>query len=329
MVLETSTGGCTSLDSNAYAGFEFYFKDIWNWSTSQGEASETTEAYVCNSGSWKKAPISISGNKQQACKESGGGMIAIKKSDLENYPELYDAGGDIRVYVATAGAVNNISNPSDTANVGWATPGTVDFDIDNLDIFKHKVNASEKFGEGANKGYVEYADVDCWTQTGCADYKCAGQEYCVANGYGVEAAGFTDSRVPKIVGVMKELYPDAALITYFTDKPTNGTLELFGPGDTTCSQYDSANFYGHFPDSGVVSPNVRDYKLWHVAEIAEGAPYGYVNNTNKTYPASLASGSTYYYKIRYCDNESKCGVTKCASFKTEASANDCTFCNFV
>ena len=54
-------------------------------------------------------------------------MIAIKKTELSRFPNLYDSTKDMRVYVASINNTENVSSPSDTAGPNWATPRTIDF----------------------------------------------------------------------------------------------------------------------------------------------------------------------------------------------------------
>jgi hypothetical protein len=314
-----STGNCAVRHDSTQVGFEFYFKGIWSWDNSTGESVESLEAYRCADNNWIKAAIPLQSINQIACTKIGGGMVAVEKSELEKFPDLYTTGVDMRVTVATANETGNITDPTDTiatTNVGYATPGALDQDLDNLDLYKYKLNVSEKTGGGAGYGYINYGNVDCWNETGCADYQCKGHPYCVENSYGVEAAGFTDTRVPKIVGIIKETYPNSSLITYFTDKPANGTLTLYGPSPT-CEEPDTP--YNPIHDIGITSSNVREFKLWHVAELNED-----------TLGSPLANNVTYYYKIKVCDNNNKCGISKCSRLVTEElDSTDCGFCKFV
>ncbi len=308
---------CAARSNSSLTGFEFYLSSSWTWGVSSGEAVEVNDAYQCSGSSWKKAPIPLATFKQKACQEIGGGIIALDKAELEKFPTLYNSSMDMRVYVTSANASGNATHPSDVASgAGYATFGSIDQNLDMFDMFKYKANASEKVSEGSNKGYVEYADVDCWTQTGCADYQCKGHPYCVQNSYGVEAAGFTDTRVPKIVGVVKETYPDAALLMIYTDKPSNMSLEYFGV-DASCTS--SNNPFPLVYDIGFNSSYLDDYRLWHLLEVNQ-----------ERIGSTLPAGTTTYYKITFCDNSSKCGGSKCSSLVFEPSQADCgPFCKFV
>ena len=230
----TRTGNCALSHNSSAKGFEFYATAVYKWSTTANSLSEQYTVYRCTSGNWSVVDIKASGFPQKSCSEIGGGMIAIEKNDFERFPTLYTVGTDMRVTVATANAVGNITSPTDTASSGFATPGAVDFDLDSLDFFKlSSSNVQAKSLDNANKGYVSYS-ADCWTASGCSDYSCYNHPYCVSNSYGVHASGFEDTRTPKVIAISKEMYPNSSLISYFTDKPANGSL-LFYHNDSTCS----------------------------------------------------------------------------------------------
>jgi hypothetical protein len=309
----STSGGCFLNHDSSEDGFEFYVKSIWRYDNSTGNGVETSSVYRCSQGSWTKAEISVSSIAQKMCAEIQGGMVAFDKTDLEKYPSLYSAGSDMRVVVASANSSGDEENPSDWIEPGWATPGAVDFDLDEFDMFKFNENYDPCSGkQGQDKGYVEYG-ADCWTQTGCADYSCKGHPYCEANSYGVEAANFEDTRTPSIVGMIKEVYPDSAYISYFTDKPANGTLYFYG-NDSSCQTLNDTIL-----DRGILSSYVNQYKLWHTADIYNGT-----DSLNY----SLENDTQYYYRLKVCDENGKCGTSKCSSFVTEDNTM-CPFCRFV
>ncbi|MBI4009875.1 MAG: hypothetical protein HY361_01605, partial [Candidatus Aenigmarchaeota archaeon] len=39
--------------------------------------------------------------------------------------------------------------------------------------------------------------------------------------------------------------------------------------------------------------------------------------------------TVYYYKLQFCDENNKCGSSKCSNFTTATSRDDCAFCDFV
>ncbi|MBU0470785.1 MAG: hypothetical protein ABIG52_03605 [Nanoarchaeota archaeon] len=300
------SNNCATKHNSSEMGYEFYFRYTVSWSNQTNDVNEVYTAYRCSNGNFTVTDIKLTGTRQMMCSEISGGMVAVDKGDLEKYPSLYPSGTDLRITVATASASSTASSPTDTASPGFATPGSVDFDLQNLDMSK-LANASTY---QASKGYVEYT-ADCWTESGCGDYSCYNHPYCVANSYGVHASGFEDTRTPKIKALSIEPYPDSALISYFTDKPANGTF-IFYHNDSACSTVNNTIL-----DVGATNANVREYKLWHTAEI-------YANNLGY----SLSSDTMYYFKLQVCDDQGKCGISKCSSFLTE-KANECAFCNFV
>ncbi len=313
-----TTNNCDLRHSSGSGGYEFYIKNEWSYDESTGTTTESPAAYRCLDGEWNLAEVRVSSQKQLMCNQIGGAMVAIDKTELEKFPSLYSTNVDIRVAVASADSDGTASNPTDTASPGWVTPGSQDFEIPEL--YGYETDWIKKASnEAAGAGFVQYnKEADCWTEEGCEDYSCKGHTFCVENNYGVESAGWTDTRVPKLIGSIKETYPDGAFFAYFTDKPANGTFLLYGD-DEICSE---SSLTDAIYDVGIYSNYSKEYKLWHTAELFNDSG---VNSLN----APLSSGTTYYYKIKVCDEGGKCGMSKCSSFRTEESQEDCTFCKFV
>ena len=308
----STTGSCT-LDSNSSAlGYEFklVYSSVWNSSTSK--AVEALTSYKCESNNWKISDIKISTTKKIMCGEIGGPMIAIDKAELSKYPTLYDSSKNLRVYVSTVGNSGNITSPSDTAGPGWATPGTIDFEIKGCFEFGAD---SAKFENILKNGFTQYEDCfkagdeDNDGASNCNDWNCQFFPSCLSSG--VNAANYTDTTTPQVTGIKIEEYTDSALVIYDTNKPANGTLEFY-KNDSTCSTLNATVY-----DIGINSTNIRDYKLWHTAEV-------YSSNIGFT----LSNDTTYYYKLKVCDDNGKCAISKCSSFIT-AQQNKCGFCNFV
>jgi len=308
-----STSGSCTLDSNSSAvGYEFKLVYLSEWNSNTSKATETFTSYKCDSNKWKVSDIKINTWKKIMCGEIGGPMIAIEKAELAKFPTLYNAGADLRVYVSTAGDTGNATSPLDTSGPGWATPGSIDFEI--AGAFTYGANGA-KFEDILKKGFVQYED--CFTaadddndgNVNCNDWNCQYAPNCANTG--VNAANYTDTSMPQVTGVKIEEYPDSALVVYDTNKPSNGTLEFY-KNDSTCSTLNASVY-----DIGVTSANVWDYKLWHTAEVYSG---------NLNY--SLANDTTYYYKLKACDSRGKCAISRCSSFIT-SSTSKCGFCNFV
>lgn len=321
----STTGGCSLSHNASSAGYEFRFKYSSEWNANTSKATETFNAYTCDESTWKAADIKLSAWKKKMCAEIGGPMIAVKKADLEKFPILYDSTKDIRVSVSSIGNAGNITDPSDAAGPGWATPGAIDFEIANA--FGYGADSS-KFEDILKKGFVEYED--CFNgmddngdgNIDCNDWSCQYSSKCA--GIGVNAQGYADTKSPQVTGVKIEEYPDAALVMYDTNKPANGTLELYG-ADSTC-----LNITDKIYDIGVLKNNtIREFKLWHYAAIYWDKTNETINGKNVSLNYPLASSVTYYYKLKVCDNANKCAVSKCSSFRTPNSTQKCGYCNFI
>lgn len=306
----TEIGNC-ALHSNSMAvGYEFYFVVTANYA--DGQVSDTVSSYKCNSGSWVAADISASTFWSMVCQEIGGYMVAVNKADLQKFSSLYDSSQDMRIFIATANSSANITNPSDTAGPGWVTPGAVDFEIQDFGAYGAD---SAKFEDVLKQGFVKYencyneVDDDNDGDIDCNDYDCEYEDDCVSTG--VNAGGFTDTRSPLVSGVKIEEYPDSALLMYDTNKPANGTVLFYG-NDSTCGTLNTSIY-----DIGIESNYSRNFKTWH-----------YGNVYSNTIGYSLTASTLYYYKLKVCDKNSKCAVSKCSSFKT-SPADKCKYCNFV
>ena len=307
-----SSGGCELSHNSSASGYEFRFKYESKWNASTSKSVESFNGYECDNSKWVGTDIKISTWKQKMCSEIGGPIIAVQKSELSKYPTLYDSTKDMRVYAVTIGNTGNITSPSDSAGPGYTTPGTVDFDV--KDAFSYGADTA-KFESILKKGFTPYEDCfdnidnDNDNTIDCNDWNCQYSSACDSKG--VNAPGYNDTKSAKLLGAKVEEYPDSALVMYDTDKPTNGTLEFYA-NDSKCLTLNKSIF-----DIGVTSTNVRDYKLWHTAEI-------YSNNTGY----SLTNDTTYYYKLRVCDSGGKCALSKCSSFVT-SSTGKCGYCSFV
>ncbi|MBI4010423.1 MAG: hypothetical protein HY361_04540 [Candidatus Aenigmarchaeota archaeon] len=308
----STTGGCALPHNSSATGYEFRFRYASEWDSTKEKAIETFNAYTCENSKWAASDIKLTAWKKIMCSEIGGPMIAVAKTDLVRFPTLYDSTKDMRVYVAMIGNTGNVSSPSDTVGPGWITPGSADFEIEGC--FEYGADTA-KFEDILKKGFVQYEDCfnsiddDSDGNTDCNDLDCEFMPIC--SGKGVNVAGYVDTRSPQVTGVKIEEYTDSALIMYDTNKPTNGTLEFYY-NDSRCVTLNKT-----INDIGVTSANVRDYKLWHRADIYSST-LGY----------ALTNDTTYYYKLKVCDNDNKCAVSRCTSFVTSPT-NKCGFCNFV
>jgi len=308
----STSGGCALSNDASALGYEFRFRHAAEWNASKQKAVETFNAYKCDNSKWVAADIKLSAWRKIMCSEIGGAMIGIEKSEFSRFPTLYDSTKDMRVYVATIGNTGNVTTPTDTAGPGYVTPGAVDFEI--LSAFDYGIDTA-KFENILKNGFVQYEDCfdskdnDNDGNIDCNDFNC--QFAAVCDGKGVNASNYTDTKTPQVIGVKIEEYPDSALVIYDSDKPANGSLEFYG-NDSRCLTLNKTIL-----DVGVTSSNVRDYKLWHTAEVYDNT-LGY----------SLTNQTKYYYKLRLCDSNNKCAISKCSSFVTEPK-DKCGFCNFV
>ncbi|MBU1103197.1 MAG: hypothetical protein KJ600_01405 [Nanoarchaeota archaeon] len=313
----STTGSCSIESNNSAVGYEFKLRyaSVWNVNTSQ--AAETFTSYKCENSNWKVADIKINTWKQKMCSELGGPMIAIEKGELSRFPELYSSTSDMRVFVVTIGNTGNVTTPTDTAGPGWATPGAIDFEIAGAMEFGAN---SAKFEKILEKGFVAYED--CYNgvdddddgDIDCADWSCEFSSKCA--GVGVNIAGFSDTTMPVVKGVRVEEYPDGALLMFEASKPVNGTLKFY-ENDSQCLTL-NATIY----DVGVRKNNtVREYKLWQEIQI-------YNDGGVTSLGSDLSSDTNYYYKLKICDTNNRCALSKCSSFRTN-SATNCGFCNYV
>ncbi len=302
------TGGCTLKNNASAVGYEFFFSYSVSYS---GSVSETFSAQRCNTGAWTVSDITLTTFRTLVCQEIGGPMIAVTKGDLSKFSGLYDGAQDMKVYVAMATNTTNSTSPSDVAGPGWFTPGTADFDLDD----SYGIGGGHQNEEFDRYGYTPYEDCydsidnDFDGTTDCGDYDCMYATVC--DGVGVNSPTYQDTRTPGITGIKIENYPDAALIMYDTDKPANGSLEFYR-NDSQCSALN-----GTVKDIGVTSDFVRNFKNWHDGALHEGS-LGF----------SLTSNRVYYYKLKVCDDDGKCAVSKCSNFTT-SNTSTCKYCNFV
>ncbi|MBT3985424.1 hypothetical protein HOD38_05510 [archaeon] len=311
----STDGGCALSDDNSLKGYEFMLKYVSTWNDDNSKVEDTFTSYKCVSSKWKVADISLSAWDTKMCSEIGGPIIAVQKSDLEKFPALYNSGVDMRVSVATAGDGKDASDPSDTAGPGWVTPGAFDFEL--AGFFDYGVDSAQ-FEDIMKNGYVEYEDCfnsiddDNDGSVDCDDWDCAELKMC--ENLGVNAAGYVDNSAPKISGIKVEEYTDSVMVMYYSDKPTTGTYYDYGT-DSSCTGPTTSIY-----DKGIISDNMKDYKMWHIAEVYDD---GGVNSLD----SPLTADTDYYYKLEICDKAGKCAKSKCSKVRT--SNGRCPYCKFV
>jgi hypothetical protein len=306
------TGSC-SLDHDITAeGYEFKLNADWSWNSTTSKLKETLRAFRCKNGKFETTDIKVTTWRKKICKEIGGPVLAVEKSDFAKFPLLYNATADMRIYVSMAGTGKNASNPSDKSGPVWVSQGSVDFSIS--DFFEFGANIVQ-YEDVIKKGFIEY-EADCFTEEGCADPFCYNHPYCVTNQYGVHAPDYVDTTTPVVKSVKIEPYVDSALIQYDTNKKTNGTV-VFWHNDSTCSSNPlNATIY----DAGVTKGHVDEFRIVHTAHI-------YNDGGMDSLSYDLAPDTDYYYKLKVCDPQGRCAVSKCSKLRT-SSLDRCPYCNF-
>ncbi|MBS3168205.1 hypothetical protein J4216_03715 [Candidatus Woesearchaeota archaeon] len=326
----STTGNCATKHDNENVGKEFFFSMKSEFDSSTGKSRQTFTAQRCVDGAWGATDIVLSTLEKFACEEVGGAIIIIDKKDLEKY-NIYNPNAVMGVEVAAADTDGNAQTPSDTVSAsGYVTPGTSGFSSECCWTRGADCNSNGLPSEidpecsSINKqGFIQFED--CYTNTdnngdglaGCFDYSCLDNNYCVQNQLGLNDPDYVDTTTPKVVNVRTEVYPDSALISYDTNKPSSGQLLYYGT-DSACR---TSNLVATVNDIGLISSDVKDYKLWH-----EGLVYDDDGVDSLTDP--LAESTTYYYKLKVCDSGNRCGSSACSSFTT-TNIQDCKVCNFV
>jgi len=309
------TGGCKLSDNVSAGGYEFFFEYISAYNSSLEKTTEIFSAKKCLSSSWSVADITLTSWPEKMCSEIQGPMIAVAKSSLKKFPELYVADADMRVYASVADSTGSASSPSDTAGPGWVTPGAIDFAMGGF--FELGADAALFEDILLGGGFVQYED--CYNGlddnnnflVDCADWECEFAPHCLTTDRGA------DTSMPIITGIKVEEYPDSVLIMYSTSKPATGVL-TFWYNDSSCS---STDYNRTINDTGLLFTTVRDYKLWHVAHV-----YNDTGITSLDYV--LEADTDYYYKVEICDSSGKCGKSACTSLRT-ATSTRCGYCDFV
>ena len=308
-------GGCASSEDINNKGFEFMLKLDSIWNDDSSRVDNTFTAYKCKSNKLVKADIGLSAWDTKMCSEIMGPMIAVEKMDLEKYPSLYDAGVDMRVYVATSDGEGDAGSPVDVAGPGWVSPGSIDFALDGM--FEYGGGGAQ-FESVMQKGYVEYED--CFNgiddnnndKIDCFDWGCGESKVC--ENVGVNAPSYVDNSAPKISGLKVEEYTDSVMVMYNSDRPTEGTLYFYST-DSTCSGTPTKIY-----DPGLISDNMKSLKMWHMGEIYND---GGVNSLDE----ALAPGKSYYYKLEIVDKNGNTAKSKCEELVT--SNGRCPYCKFV
>jgi len=326
-----TSGGCALYSNSSSNGWDLHFR--YESSYINGSVKEVHKSERCIDGSWKVSNMKISSWRQKMCNEIQGGMVSVNKDDLSDISGLLNLSATLRFYAATANSTANESNPSDTVGPSFFTPGSIDFipeccwatgdsaiDCDNDGLAPAN---DPDCSSMLNKGFIvsedcfgNSKDEDADGLTDCNDYDCKGNPYCVENKLGVEAAGYVDNIAPKIIYWNIEKYPDAVLLTFDTDEPSNGSLNLYY-NSSSCVNLNTTLY-----DVGIWNNNTQKYKGWHEIEIYNDTGINSLNNT-------LEGNKTYFYKLKVCDKSGNCAQSACSNLTTAVSAAKCKKCSFI
>jgi len=325
----SETGGCTLYNNASSTGWEFFFK--YRAELVDGSLKETKTAYKCDDGEWVITDIKLSGWQTLMCEEMGGAMIAVGKSDLNKFSDLYKPEKKMRMFAAAGNKTTTEINPVDTVGPGYYSPGSIDFKFEDC-----MTPGVDMDGDGLKSendpdcamfqqfGFIRYED--CF-ETGidedgngladCNDPSCKFAPNCV--GKGVNAANYSDTTAPTLKWKEVKEFPNSATIKFDTDEPANGSVEFYY-NSSSCS-----NLSATIKDADLLdSDTYNDYKNWHDVPIDNFAANPQKLNYN------LTNATIYYYKIKVCDSSGNCGVSACLNFTTATSSNkkDCPDCEF-
>jgi len=328
----SQTGGCTPDDDTSLVGFDFKFK--YEALMQNNVLKETKVAYKCIDGNWSASKIKLNAWPDKMCYMVVGGMIAISKEDLSKLSVLglYDENADMRIYATTAGNGSgqleiSSASPDDTIGPVWYSPNSADVKFEDCGGFV------DSDGDGLlpeddpdcmdylRYGYIEIeSGTECGDSidndgnglTDCADPGCMYDAYyCTASDY----AG--DNTAPKITWKNVESFIDGGFIDLNTDEPTNATV-IFYKNDSYCSNTTSAylnewTFNDWKLDNALT---FDDYDVWHGLPLDQF--YFDENSVNYTF----ATNSTYYYKLKVCDQSGNCAASACSPFTTRTAEKE-------
>ncbi len=318
------SNNCDSKDGEE-SGFEFYLKYETKWA--DGGLVETKVTHKCANGSWVPTPIPISTWKKVMCQEINGGMLAVDKSTLKKFKQLFNVTQSMRIYGATAGASTDAGEPIDTAGPGYYTPGSADFKFEDCMAMGVDMDGDGFTSENdpdcmdfQRFGYqpFEFDCADTIDNNGdglvdCADPMCAQKPHCSDDGFSFQSDN-TDKKAPKVVFQKVDRFVDGAFIAFDTDEPATGTVFFYN--NTQCIA-DPANRTLY--DLGDPDVSYDDYKPFHGVMIDN-----YCDNPNGL-GYDLENATTYSYKYKVCDPSDNCGTSACMNFTTRAVPREFIF----
>ncbi|MBN1792889.1 PGF-pre-PGF domain-containing protein [Candidatus Woesearchaeota archaeon] len=322
-----ASSGCdANISGSIYAGFEYRFEyEIQN--NGSNDPLEIRRGYRClPDGNFSIYPAKMSGAPEMeifgppgeqpqkvSCMEDVA-IVAIDKTDIGN-PK-----GNIRLMVASADNNTAGNRANDTllgpGNGGvYYTPGAVDFKP--KDCFENPMACGTAFGIiGGGKFmpfedcFIGSGDEDLDGLTDCQDPDCLMAPWCTG-----QAGAFNisqDKTAPTVFSVKAEAFHDFAFIHMTANEPTNLTITLH----SSCSNNSARHT---FIDVGMPSNPFDDYRPWHDFGIRNG------DNDANSSQVSLSLSTTYFYKLKLCDQAGNCGTSACLNFTTQATPQQFNF----
>jgi len=319
------TGGCSAIGTaQNYSGFEFLYAYDALYSSS---LTESRVAYRCLNSSWAPANIPLSGSSAKMCGEIGGAMVGVNKEGMEKFSNLINDTAKMRFFVSSANGTTTRLAPIDDVGPLYFKPGSVDFAFEDCSAVGNDLDGDGLSAENdpdcfaffrlgfvpieSGPQCIDDVDNDNDGKTDCLDSGCKSDSFFCSGNLSYDA---NDKDSPSVVWIKKELYPDAAVIMFDTDEPSNGTL-LFYKQDSTCTTLNKT-----IKDQGLLDSFIPEFKQWHDVPIDNFA----FNSQRTGY--SMQNASNYYFKIKNCDPSGNCALSKCLNFTTKNNANDCSTC---
>lgn len=329
------TNGCNIVmpkGVNLTTKFDFLIKH-----TTTRTGTETTDSRSlqrCINGDWSPTNTVVTSNPSVLCgmqhsaTGSNGAMgVMIEKESFEKFIE-FNKTTPMRLIVTSADSNGSISAPNDsTSEAGTYSIGSIGFDMVDCGApgssqTNPKCSKLKMFGFIQKENCYSSADDDNDGLVNCNDIDCKNEPNCKDSGVNsvVSSVYWGNDKVsPQLLFSTVDAYPDAASIKYTSNEPANGTIEFFDT-DNNCTTLNKS-----IRDVGLLDPNMADFKDWH-----DGSVDAFSFNAENI-GAKLLNGTTYYYKIKLCDEAGNCGISKCSNFTTAKSTlkKDCPSCNIV
>ena len=291
-------------------GYNFYISHITQNTTSGINIKKQLYRCVQNTtSSWNWVPTNafVSDDRKFSCFGSGMSVafVTIEKESLNNFPK-FNISEPMRIFAVSATDTytgSGTGGRTDSIGPEYYTPGTIDFefvDCSNPDTQDPKCKSFQKFGYNMFEDCKNGVDDDSNGLVDCSDPLCTYTPVCVTGTAFNFVADADDHKSPIVVFSKVDRMADAALITFDTDEPANGTLFFYNQS-TTCGGLNATLF-----DLGDPTLSFDDYKPFHKIILnSDSLGYGLINATN------------YFYKVKVCDVSDNCGTSKCLNFTTK------------